>query len=127
MRRSRGFSLVELMMVVAIIGIMASIAMPTFATALARAKRVEATSVLVSLQTAQKAYVASGHEGYASTFDELGFSIEGKRISATQYDGKYYAFVISQPFGINSFHCVATGQLDADAWPDVIIIEEGRP
>ena len=126
MRRSRGFSLVELMMVVAVIGIMASIAMPTFLVAVAKAKRVEATSVLLAFQDAQKAYRVDRDE-YADTFDQLGFSITGTRVSPTQYHGRYYDFVMSQPFGKSSFHCVATGQLDADAWPDVIIIEEGRP
>jgi prepilin-type N-terminal cleavage/methylation domain-containing protein len=54
----RGFTLIEMMMVVAIIGILASIALPNFANAQARAKKAERDVMIDSLARGVQAYVA---------------------------------------------------------------------
>ena len=56
--QSRGFTLVELMIVVAIIGVLASIAIPSFLNYQLTSKRAEAFANLASLAKAQKAYFA---------------------------------------------------------------------
>ncbi len=51
MKRNKGFSLVELMVVVGIMGILASLAIPRFQTYQAKAKRTEAQSLLGQIFT----------------------------------------------------------------------------
>ena len=59
MQNRKGFTLVELMIVVAIIGILASIAIPNFVDMQYRAKRSELPMNVDGIKTAQLAYEAS--------------------------------------------------------------------
>ena len=55
-RRQRGFSLIELMVVAAITGILAAIAIPTFTTYVLRSRTSEAVSFLGVIKLKQEAY-----------------------------------------------------------------------
>ncbi len=55
-RNNKGFTLIELMIVVAIIGILAAIAIPQFSSYRARAQDSAAKSTLKNLATAQEDY-----------------------------------------------------------------------
>ena len=62
--KKKGFTLIELMIVVAIIGILAMIAIPNFIKFQCRAKQSEAKSNLKALFQAQKSFM-SEHDEYA--------------------------------------------------------------
>ena len=65
MRQNKGFSLVELMIVVAIIGILAAIAIPNFVAMQHKAKRAEVPSNVDGIKTAEVAYDAA-FDGYVT-------------------------------------------------------------
>ena len=73
--KKRGFTLIELMIVVAIIGILAAIAIPNFIRFQARSKQSEAKSNLKSMFTAERSFYQE-KDRYSSYINEIGFSPE---------------------------------------------------
>lgn len=76
LRSQKGFTLIELMIVVAIIGILAAIAIPNFLSYQCKAKQSEAKSNLGSLRTNMEAYFAE-FDVYPSTTTAVGFETKG--------------------------------------------------
>src|SRR5919108_1694121 len=73
--RSKGFTLIELMIVVAIIGIIAAIAIPNFIKFQARSKQSEVKANLKAMFTAEKAFFQE-KDRYSSLIGELPFAPE---------------------------------------------------
>lgn len=73
----KGFSLVELMIVVAIIGILATIAIPNFNRFQVKARQSEAKSLLGGLYIAEKSFFAEWNSYYGD-FRDVGFTPEGR-------------------------------------------------
>ncbi len=72
----KGFTLIELMIVVAIIGILAAIAIPNFLNYQCKAKQSEAKSNLGNIRTQQEAFRAE-NDTYADTVADVGFTTVG--------------------------------------------------
>lgn len=59
MKKWRGFTLIELMIVIAIIAVIAAIAIPAYSDYVTRSKRADAKAGLVAFQLAQEKYRAN--------------------------------------------------------------------
>ncbi|MNK07406.1 Fimbrial protein precursor [compost metagenome] len=77
LNNQRGFSLVELMVVVAIIGVLAAIAVPQVNKYIAKARQSEAKTILSSIYTSEKAFYAE-YTAYHSMFGAIGYAPEGR-------------------------------------------------
>ena len=73
---NKGFSLVELMIVVSIIGILAALAVPRFQGFQARAKSAEARTSLAHVYTLQQSYYGD-NDTYSNSMLAIGFSLNG--------------------------------------------------
>ena len=87
MSQRRGFTLVELMIVVAIIGILASLAIPNFIKFQARSKQAEAKTNLKAIFTGQRSYHAE-RDTYSTNIGDISFDPErGNRYLYELLDG----------------------------------------
>jgi len=86
-RARSGFSLIELLVALAIVGILASIAYPSFMGSIRKSRRSDAISALTRLQQAQEQH-RSNFAKYAGTPDGLPSS-GGLGLSTSSPDGHY--------------------------------------
>lgn len=81
-KSQKGFSLVELMIVVAIIGILAAIGIPQYAKFQARARQSEAKGALSSLYTAEQSFQGEWAT-YTPDLMDIGFGVSGSQLRYT--------------------------------------------
>ena len=143
-KEARGFTLIELMIVVAIIGILAAIAIPNFMTYQAKARQSEAKVNLGGIFTAATSTMIAQYGTYdIVNINNLGFMLSGTPRYSYWFTVSGAAGVIPggstvttpcnvtvAPAGVaataTTFTAAAKGNADGDATCDVWTIDDGR-
>lgn len=76
-KSQKGFTLIELMIVVAIIGILATLGVPQFQRFQARARQAEARTNLSGIYMAMKSFQAEWNRYYGH-LDAIGYAVDGR-------------------------------------------------
>lgn len=95
MMKSKGFTLVELMIVVAIVGILAAVAIPAYRSFVLKSHRTDAINGLLDAASRQARYFTTQNV-YADKMSTLGYSTDAVAVPSTT--NKFYEItVVSAP------------------------------
>jgi type IV pilus assembly protein PilE len=71
---SRGFTLIELMIVVLIVSILAGIAVPSYLSSVRKSRRTDAKTALLDIAAREERYFATNNGTYTAVASNLGYS-----------------------------------------------------
>jgi prepilin-type N-terminal cleavage/methylation domain-containing protein len=110
---SRGFTLVEILIVIAIVGVLASVAVMGIQSFLDKAKMVEAELALQDIQRLEQSYFDE-HSAYTNNLANLGFQ--------TVRSLSYYSIAVALGTGTDpgsmAYRATATGNFGNTSVPD---------
>lgn len=98
----RGFTLIEVMIAVAIVGILAAVAFPSYMEHVRKGSRLEAQNLLLETAARQQRYFSNNNYQYAADMATLGLN--------ANTDSNNYVVSVAQPTGAQSFTLTATAQ-----------------
>jgi type IV pilus assembly protein PilE len=100
MKRTTGFTLIELMVTVAIVGLIAAIAYPSYQGQVKKARRSEAQQLLLGASNKEEQYIVE-FRGYTNSFVAMNYSTEGWDCTtvATECSNNYYDVTIAVSAG----------------------------
>jgi prepilin-type N-terminal cleavage/methylation domain-containing protein len=123
--RQKGFTLIELMIVVVIIGILAALAIPRFMTATTKSKQSECKGILKQIYTMERTYRQQNNTywgqgtttnaGAGNTFAPIGVEVTSNAL---------YTYTITTATTTNLLVTATCSILDDDATVDVWTINE---
>ena len=107
LRAARGFTLVELMIAIAVIGILAAVAYPSYVNQLRQSRRTDAKIALLDLAARQERFF-SVNNVYASTPAQLGYAAAAFPVDVLSGSSAYYRLGTLVGAGATSFIATAT-------------------
>lgn len=124
-KSSRGFTLIEVLITVAIVGILAAIAVPNYSEYMKRGRRVDAVTFLLEVAGEQQRYFSEENR-FASDMDDLGY---GSNATFNTPEGGHYVVSITVPDPAVSYSITAApitgGMQDGDDCGSFVITSSG--
>lgn len=105
--KQTGFTLVELMIVVAIVGILAGIGYPSYSAYIIDNNRNDAKAALYKAQLLQEQYYLD-YGQYATSLVAGGSGINSNVLVGWSDDSDYYTFTLDSSAGVGSYTLIAT-------------------
>lgn len=88
-----GFTLIELMVVLIVVGILSAMALPRYSATLERSRQSEAISILGSMRGAQLRHAAENSGAYTSSLTALDIDLPDNDGLGTPGDGKFFNYI----------------------------------
>lgn len=111
-KSEKGFTLVELMIVVVIVGILAGVSLPMYGRSAERAKISEAVGALGSIRSAMRIYYSEHRTYEQANFKDGDGVTKGGVLNVTDLDGRYFStecYYFDGDATANSFKIKAIG------------------
>lgn len=124
MKRQTGFTLIELMIVVAVVGILAAIAYPSYQEYVRKARRADAMNALAEIRIEQEKWRAN-HTSFTDDLSPAGLGV-GKLSGGNYYSNDEH-YILTVSAGTSSFTATAspTGVQSDDSCGDFAVDRQG--
>lgn len=94
MKKQTGFTLIELMIVVTVIGIIALIAVPSYNNQTKKARRSDAQQLMMDVANRQQQYLLDARQ-YTTSFTALNIAKDGWTCTAANCSNNFYTVTIA--------------------------------
>lgn len=92
--KRRGFTLIEVMVVVAVIGILSAISLPSYLDYIRKSRRVDAKNALLDMAARQERFFSINNT-YTDDFSKLGYAGASGSIAVNSSGTSYYALSVA--------------------------------